>query len=222
MKDFVKLGRKIVAIGRNFSDHAKELGNAVPTTPFFFLKPTTSFVTMPGKVEVPKCCEVHHEIELGVVIGKGGRDISKSSAMNHVAGYAIGIDMTARNLQEEAKKKGLPWSTAKGFDTFTPVGSFLERSAIKDPQDVDLWLKVNGELKQKGNTRDMIFPVADLISHVSGIMRLEPGDFILTGTPKGVGPVRQGDTISAGLRIAGEDISRVVFEVVERELKIKL
>lgn len=138
----------------------KELGNTVPTKPFFFLKPTTSFVRPGFPIEVPPPCEkegIHHEVELGVIIGKTGRDISSSKAMDFVGGYVLALDMTARNLQNQAKEKGLPWTTAKGFDTFCPIGDFIEKSKIKDPSNVELWLKVNGQIRQKGSTKDMIF-----------------------------------------------------------------
>ncbi|KAK4517766.1 Structural maintenance of chromosomes protein 3 [Mucor velutinosus] len=118
---FLTTGRKIVAIGRNYSEHAKELNNAVPETPFFFLKPTSSYLENGGDIELPQGCEVHHEIELAVVIGKDGRNISAANADEYIGGYALAIDLTARDLQLAAKKKGLPWSASKGFDTFTPI-----------------------------------------------------------------------------------------------------
>ncbi|KAJ1724322.1 Acylpyruvase fahd1, mitochondrial [Coemansia erecta] len=215
-RTFAQTGRKIVAIGRNFSEHAKELGNAVPTAPFFFLKPTSSYVLSPGKIEIPQGCVVHHEVELGVVIGKTGRDISAASAADHIAGYALALDLTARNLQDEAKKKGLPWSAAKGFDTFTPVGQFIPAAKIADPHKVRLWIEVAGQIKQNGITDAMIFQIPQLIEHVSSIMTLEEGDLLLTGTPKGVGPVEPGDHVVAGLEYQGEELSRIVFDAVAR------
>ncbi|KAJ2786802.1 hypothetical protein GGI15_001213 [Coemansia interrupta] len=213
---FAQTGRKIVAIGRNLSEHAKELGNAVPTAPFFFLKPTSSYVLSPGKIEIPQGCVVHHEVELGVVIGKTGRDISAANAADHIAGYALALDLTARNLQDEAKKKGLPWSTAKGFDTFTPVGEFIPAAKIADPHKVRLWIEVAGQIKQNGTTDAMIFQIPQLIEHVSSIMTLEEGDLLLTGTPKGVGPVEPGNRVVAGLEYQGEELSRIVFDAVAR------
>ncbi|KAJ2506636.1 hypothetical protein IWW47_001490 [Coemansia sp. RSA 2052] len=210
-RTFIQTGRKIVAIGRNFSEHAKELGNAVPTAPFFFLKPTSSFVASPGKIEIPKGCVVHHEVELGVVIGKGGRDIQAADAFEHVAGYALALDLTARNLQDEAKKKGLPWSAAKGFDTFTPVGPFIPAGKIPDPHNVRLWIEVAGQIRQNGMTDAMIFQIPQLIEHVSRIMTLEEGDLLLTGTPKGVGPIEPGEQIVAGLEYQGVELSRIEF-----------
>lgn len=144
--------------------------------------------------------ELHHEVELGLVISKTCKNISSSEAMNHIAGCTVALDMTDRDKQSELKNKGLPWSVAKGFDTSCPVGDFIPLSAIaKDLQGLDIWLKVNNELKQNGNTRDMIFSIPDLVSHISSVFTLEPGDLILTGTPSGVGPVTSGDVITAGI-----------------------
>lgn len=142
---------------------------------------------------------MHHEVELGVVIGEAGRQVSESDAMKHVAGYALALDMTARDLQAAAKKSGGPWTIAKGYDTFCPISRFVTKDELKDPQDTRLWLQVNGVIKQDGNTRDMVFAIPHLISYISRIMSLEPGDLILTGTPSGVGPVKPGQTITAGL-----------------------
>ncbi|KAI9025907.1 hypothetical protein CLU79DRAFT_743684 [Phycomyces nitens] len=220
---FLSTGRKIVAIGRNFGEHAKELGNAVPKSPFFFLKPTSSYLANGGNVEIPTGCEVHHEVELAVVIGKKGRDFSASEAMSHVAGYALAIDMTARNLQNEAKKQGLPWSAAKGFDTFTPISEFIPKDSIPDTSNVDLWLKVNGEFAQQGNTKDMIFNIPTLLEYVGSIMKLEVGDVILTGTPQGVGPIKAGDVITAGMKPgkADKDVVDIRYEVVDRNGRFK-
>ena len=157
----------------------------------------------------PRVTELHHEVELGVVIGKEGRDIPKSSALSHVAGYALALDMTARNLQNEAKKKGHPWSVAKGYDTFCPVSDFIDRDQL-DWSSCTLWLKVDGQEKQRGSTSNMIFPIPDLLAFISSIFTLEPGDLILTGTPEGVGPVVPGQTITAGL----DDFLEMTFPVV--------
>ncbi|KAJ1903067.1 Acylpyruvase fahd1, mitochondrial [Coemansia sp. S100] len=215
-RSFIQTGRKIVAIGRNFSEHAKELGNAVPTAPFFFLKPTSSYVASPGKIEIPQGCVVHHEVELGVVIGKRGRDIQAADAFEYISGYALALDLTARNLQDEAKKKGLPWSAAKGFDTFTPVGPFIPANKIPDPHNVRLWIEVAGQIRQNGVTDAMIFQIPQLIEHVSSIMTLEEGDLVLTGTPKGVGPIQPGELVVAGLEYQGMELSRIEFAAVAR------
>ncbi|KAF7296487.1 FAA-hydrolase domain-containing protein [Mycena chlorophos] len=216
---FVRNGRKIVAIGRNYDLHVKELGNTRPTEPFFFLKPTTSYVLSGGKMEIPHGVLAHHEVELGVVIGKTGRDISQADAAGHIAGYALAVDMTARNVQDHVKKRGLPWSTAKGFDTFTPIGSFIPKDKIADPHKLTLTLKINGAFKQNGSTADMIFQIPRLIEHVSSIMTLEEGDLLLTGTPDGVGPVIAGDKVECALldTESGAPIEALVFEAVDRQ-----
>ncbi|KAF9917839.1 Acylpyruvase fahd1, mitochondrial [Lobosporangium transversale] len=214
--NFVKTGRKIIAIGRNYSEHAKELGNAVPTSPFFFLKPPSSYITNGQSIEIPTGCEVHHELELAVIIGKNGRDIQANEADDYISGYALALDMTARDLQEQAKKAGRPWSAAKGYDTFTPIGDFIPKEYISDHDNVDLLLQIDGVTKQQGNTRDMIFSVPTLIENVSSIMRLEEGDVILTGTPKGVGPVYPGETITCELAFGGKTLSQLRFSVIDR------
>lgn len=147
----------------------------------------------------PGCDQLHHEVELGVVIGKKGVSISESNAMDHVGGYALALDMTARDIQNKAKKLGWPWTLAKGFDTALPVSEFIPKVEIPDPENVHLWLKVDGELKQDGNTQDLIFKIPHLISYISQKMTLEVGDLILTGTPEGVSPVKPGQTIVCGL-----------------------
>lgn len=179
-------GKKLVCVGRNFADHAKELGNAVPTTPLLFLKPTSSYITM-GQgddhcIQIPRgCTNLHHEVELGVVIGKRARDISGAEADSHIAGYIVALDMTARELQEQAKKAGLPWSVAKGQDTFTPISDMIPKASLPRLDQVELWCKVNGVEKQRGSTSMMIFPVLELIAHISTLFTLEVGDVVLTG-----------------------------------------
>jgi len=174
-------------------------------------------VSSPGKIEIPKGVLAHHEIELAVVIGKGGREIRPDNALEHVAGYALAIDMTARNMQEEVKKRGLPWSAAKGFDTFTPISSFISKEKVQNPQDLNIWLKINGTTKQQGNTKDMIFPIPKLIEHVSSIMTLQENDVILTGTPSGVGPVQPGDHVTAGLSNPGQEAELATLEFSAEE-----
>lgn len=143
--------------------------------------------------------EIHHEVELGVVIGTRGSCIKESDALSYIGGYTLALDMTDRIAQGKAKKAGLPWSVAKGFDTACPVSAFIPKEKIADPQNVDLWLKVNGDVRQKANTSEMIFTIPFLISWISEHFTLEPGDLILTGTPSGVGPVKAGDRIECGL-----------------------
>ncbi|KAI0373075.1 hypothetical protein BV20DRAFT_963576 [Pilatotrama ljubarskyi] len=215
---FVSTGKKIVAIGRNYSEHAKELNNAVPKEPIIFLKPTTSYLPSGGNMEIPKGVVAHYEVELGVVVAKRGRDVPENAAEDHVAGYALAVDMTARNLQEELKTKRLPWTVAKGFDTFTPIGSYIPKEQVSDPTNLGLTLKVNGAVKQDGNTKDMIFSIPRLIHHISTIMTLEEGDLILTGTPSGVGPVVPGDKVECSLNDgSGKQLATLDFNVVRRE-----
>lgn len=145
-----------------------------------------------------------------MVIAKTCKNVSPQQAKDVIAGYTVALDMTDRDKQLELKKKGYPWSVAKGFDTSCAIGDFIPQSKLqRDIQSLDIWLKVNGEIKQNGNTRDMLFPVADLISFISEIFTLEPGDLILTGTPAGVGPVKPGDIITAGI----QDLPDIEFKV---------
>ncbi|KAF8884828.1 hypothetical protein BD779DRAFT_1612072 [Infundibulicybe gibba] len=215
---FVTHGKKIVAIGRNYAEHIKELNNTAPKEPFFFLKPTSSYLASGGKLEIPSGIVAHHEVELGLVIGKGGRDITQADADSHIAGYTLAVDMTARNLQNKVRKQGLPWSAAKGFDTFTPIGSFVPKASVGDPHDLRLSLQINNDIKQNGTTADMIFRIPRLIEHISSIMTLEEGDLILTGTPSGVGPVVAGDSVHCVLADAqGGELATLDFKAVARE-----
>lgn len=191
--------KSVFCIGRNFVAHARELNNDIPDQPMIFLKPLSS-ITFKGPIQLPpQSNNVHHEVELVAAVGKGGKNIPKDKALSHVAGYAVGIDLTARDIQREAKAKGHPWSVAKGFDTFAPLSSFIRADEIADPQDIDLSLTVNGSVRQASNTSLMIFSVADLIHFLSGIFTLQPGDLIFTGTPEGVSPLQSGDNIQANL-----------------------
>ncbi|XP_006837186.3 acylpyruvase FAHD1, mitochondrial [Amborella trichopoda] len=196
----LSLGTKIVAVGRNYAAHAKELGNAVPKEPVLFLKPTSSYLQNGGAIEVPHPLEsLDHEVELAVIVGRNARDVPQGTAMDYVGGYALALDMTAREIQSSAKAAGLPWTVAKGQDTFTPIGSVIPTSMVKDPHDLELWLKVDGETRQKGSTKDMMFKIPFLIGHISSILTLFERDVILTGTPPGVGPVKAGQQIAAGI-----------------------
>jgi 2-keto-4-pentenoate hydratase/2-oxohepta-3-ene-1,7-dioic acid hydratase in catechol pathway len=189
---------KLLCIGRNYAEHADEMESDVPDEPMVFLKPASAIIRSGGKVRLPpQSQDVHHEVELVVVIGTGGRDIAEADALDHVAAYAVGLDVTARDLQAEAKEKRHPWSVAKGFDTFAPLGPLTSAEHVDDPQDLTLRLQVNGETRQEASTRHMIFPVAELIHYCSQIFTLEPGDLLYTGTPSGVGPIEAGDELEA-------------------------
>lgn len=189
---------KLLCIGRNYARHAAEMNASVPSEPVVFLKPSTALVRPPDAVILPgQTRNVHHEVELVALIGRQGRYLAASQALDYVAGYAVGLDMTARDLQAIAKKKGRPWSVAKGFDTFAPLGSFVSAGVIEDVQNLTLRLEVNGETRQLGHTADMIFDVATLVAWCSAVFTLEPGDLLYTGTPEGVGPVASGDVLRA-------------------------
>ena len=197
---FWEWGRKIVCVGRNYKEHCAELQNPVPKEPLIFLKPTSSYVCEGSSIVIPEgCLLVHHEVELGVVISKDGSHISEEAVMSHVGGYVLALDMTARDWQDKAKKSGKPWSLAKGFDTSCPISRFISKEELKDPHDINLWLKVNNEQRQNGSTKDMIFTIPSLISYISNVMKLERGDVVLTGTPEGVGPVEDGNVVSCGI-----------------------
>ncbi|MGA0255051.1 MAG: fumarylacetoacetate hydrolase family protein [Rhodothermales bacterium] len=189
---------KLVCIGRNYAKHAAELGNAVPTSPMIFLKPASALIPSGSDIVIPPAsADVHHEVELVCLIGTAGSHIPRERALDHVAGYAVGLDMTARDIQLLAKEKGHPWSVAKGYDTFAPLGNFVPAEAVSNPQDLSIRLEINGEERQAGHTGDMIFPVDTLIAYASTIFTLMPGDLLFTGTPEGVGPVREGDRLCA-------------------------
>nr|CAD7401116.1 unnamed protein product [Timema cristinae] len=152
-----------------------------------------------GEIEVPPNSEVHEEVELGVVIGSRCKKVSEDSALQYVGGYCLALDLTDVVQIKLSRAAGLPWTWGKGFDTACPVSRLLFPEELKDPQDVQLWCRVNGDLRQDCNTADMVFPVSVLISFISHHMTLEPGDLILTGSPAGVGPIAPGDTVQAGL-----------------------
>lgn len=187
----------IYCIGRNYAKHAQELGNDIPDKPLVFLKPRSALSMHPAEMRIPDISnDVHHELELVLSIGKRAKDISTENALNVIEGFAVGIDFTARDIQSEAKKAGLPWTLAKGFDGFAPVSPFVPFRG-QHLQSLEIILNVNGTQRQKGNTKDMIFPIADLISYLSSTFTLLPGDLIFTGTPSGVAKVESGDLLEA-------------------------
>ena len=189
---------KLMCIGRNYADHAAEMERDVPDEPMVFLKPATALIRSGDTIRLPPQSQnVHHEVELVAVIGTGGRRIPEARALNHVSAYAVGLDITARDLQNEAKAQQHPWSVAKGFDTFAPLGPLASASAIDDPQALELELRRNGVVQQQASTRDMMFSVAELVHYCSQIFTLSPGDLIYTGTPSGVGPIEDGDELEA-------------------------
>lgn len=191
----------IFCIGRNYALHAKELNNPIPEAPVVFLKPTSSVVYSGESFVIPNfSSRADHEVEVVVVVGKSGKNIEVSKACEYISHIGIGIDFTARDTQSLAKSQGLPWSIAKGADTFCGLGSFqpFDSKAI-DLKNLNFSLSVNGERRQEGNTRDMLFPIESLVAYLSTIFTLSPGDLIFTGTPEGVGPLNEGDLVSAKL-----------------------
>ena len=191
---------KILCLGRNYSEHAKELGNAIPSEPVVFMKPSSSIVYDGEDIIKPAYSnDIHHEVELVVAIGEPGYHIKESEAARHILGYAIGLDMTLRDVQTKLKKEGLPWFTAKGFHTSAAVSKIIPREQIKKHDCLEITCSVNGALRQKTTTDKMIFSIEKMISYLSTIVTLDTGDLIYTGTPEGVSSVFDGDIIEAEL-----------------------
>ena len=198
-------------IGRNYAEHALELGNMVPSAPVVFLKPASSLTNDGATLNWPADIgAVHHEVEMVVAIGCGGSWIPRESALAHVAGYAVGIDLTARDLQAKAKAAGLPWTEAKGRDGFAPLSRFVSAADVADPAALALTLRVNGALRQEGCTADMLWDLPALIAYLSERFTLRPGDLVFTGTPPGVGPLMPGDRVEAEL---GPGLARLAITV---------
>ena len=202
--------RRIYCVGRNYAAHAREMGSD-PTRepPFFFCKPGDAVVPVAsgatGDHPYPaETANYHHEIELVAAIGKAGSNISATDATAHVWGYAVGLDMTRRDLQTALKDKGRPWELGKSFDRSAPIGPLHPASQIGHPASGRIWLTVNGQLKQQGDLADLIWSVPETIAHLSKYFELRPGDLIFTGTPEGVGPVVRGDVVTGGIDGIGE------------------
>ncbi|MBN2699301.1 MAG: fumarylacetoacetate hydrolase family protein [Bacteroidales bacterium] len=191
---------KIICIGRNYAEHARELNNPLPEKPVFFLKPDSALVIRNRPFFYPDfSSEIHYELEIVLRINRLGKSIPENFAPLYYSELALGIDFTARDLQSEMKKKGLPWEIAKGFDYSAPVSTFLPVGGFRDIHSLNFHLEINGKTVQKGNTADMIFSFEQIISYVSRFMTLKTGDLIYTGTPPGVGPVSIGDRLVAYL-----------------------
>lgn len=191
---------KIVCVGRNYTEHAKELGNEIPDKPVLFLKPPSSIIYSGDNIIYPDFSnEMHHEVELVLLIGK---DVSKANlkeAENAIIGYGVGLDMTLRDIQSEAKKKGHPWTISKCFDTSAVVSDFVLKENCTLTLDEEISLSINGIIKQKDQLNKMIFNPAQIVEYISSLMMLEEGDLIFTGTPKGVSKVNRGDKLKADL-----------------------
>jgi 2-keto-4-pentenoate hydratase/2-oxohepta-3-ene-1,7-dioic acid hydratase in catechol pathway len=190
---------KVVCLARNYVDHIRELGNAVPDAPVLFIKPATSIIGNGGQVVIPPTSrDCHHEVELAVLIGRTVKNVAPETAMDCVAGYGVGIDLTLRDVQAALKAKGLPWEAAKGFDTACPLSDFVPAAQVADPHALPIRFSIDGVVKQDATTALMMRKLPEIISFASRLFTLEAGDVILTGTPAGVGPV------ASGQRLVGE------------------
>ncbi|MGN6180492.1 MAG: fumarylacetoacetate hydrolase family protein [Mucilaginibacter sp.] len=191
---------KIIAIGRNYAEHAKELNNPVPTTPVIFMKPDTAILKDNKPFYHPDFSQdIHHEIEVVLKVCKEGKHISEKFAANYYDEIGLGIDFTARDIQSRHKEKGLPWELAKGFDGSAPISNFIPKAELGDLYNLNLRLDINGETRQDGNTKDLLFSFERLIAFVSQYITLKKGDLIFTGTPPGVGRVIVGDHLEGYL-----------------------
>jgi 2-keto-4-pentenoate hydratase/2-oxohepta-3-ene-1,7-dioic acid hydratase in catechol pathway len=201
---------KIFAIGRNYAEHIKELNNERPDEPVIFTKPETAILKNNAPFYYPDFSkDIHHEVEILLKIDKEGKNIEEKFAHKYYREIGIGIDFTARDLQQKAKEKGLPWDIAKGFNGSAPMSEFIPLSEISDLNNLNFSLRVNGELKQQGNTGLMLFNFNYIVSYLSRFFTLKKGDIIFTGTPKGVGPVKIGDRLDCFI----EDKQMLSFEV---------
>ena len=192
---------RVYCVGRNYAKHAREMGmDPDREPPFFFSKPADAVVANGTPVPYPpRTSNLHHELELVVAIGKGGSDIPLDSALAHVYGYAVGLDLTRRDQQFAARDQGRPWDVAKGFDHSAPVSAIRPAAEMGHLEQGAIWLEVNGETRQRANLSEMIWNVAEIVAELSTYFELRPGDLIFTGTPEGVGPLRRGDSLVGGI-----------------------
>jgi fumarylpyruvate hydrolase len=203
--------RRVYCVGRNYAEHAIEMGHDPNREPPFFFQKNPDNVVLDGKFPYPpKTSDVHHEIELVVALGKGGADIPVEKALEHVFGYAVGLDMTRRDLQGEAKKMGRPWEVGKAVEASAPCGPIVPAAKIGHPAKGTVWLDVNGQRRQTGDLSQLIWNIPETIAYLSGLFTLAPGDLIMTGTPAGVGAVKRGDVMKGGVEGVGEIEVRVV------------
>jgi fumarylpyruvate hydrolase len=202
---------RVYCVGRNYAEHAIEMGHDPSKEPPFFFQKNPDNVVTDGAFPYPsKSSDVHHEIEMVVALSKGGSNIPVESALDHVFGYGVGLDMTRRDLQGEAKKLGRPWEVGKAFEASAPCGPLVPASEIGHPTEGEVSLKVNGEVRQTGNLNQLIWKVPEMISYLSGLFTLQPGDIIMTGTPAGVGAVVRGDVLEGYVEGVGKIEIRVV------------
>jgi len=198
--------RRIYCVGRNYAEHAREMGHDPDREPpFFFCKPADAVVANDSQIPYPMVTDnLHHEIEQVVAIGKAGVNIPAAQALDHVYGYAVGIDLTRRDLQGVAKKMARPWDSGKAFDNAAPCSAIRPASEIGHPASGRVWLAINGDLRQEGDLNQLIWSVPEIIEYLSGLWELQPGDLIMTGTPAGVGAIERGDHITGGVEGIGE------------------
>ncbi|HEV8549827.1 MAG TPA: fumarylacetoacetate hydrolase family protein [Polyangiaceae bacterium] len=198
--------RRIYCVGRNYADHAREMGsNPDREPPFFFAKPPDAVVATGATIPYPTATRnFHHEIELVIAIGREGANVERGAALELVYGYAVGLDMTRRDLQFAARDSGRPWEAGKAFDSSAPITPIRRAAEIGHPVSGSIWLKVNDETRQSADIADLIWPVPDVIVHLSKLFALKPGDLVYTGTPAGVGPVTPGDRLTGGITGIGE------------------
>ena len=204
--------RRIFCVGRNYAEHVREMGgNPEREAPFFFTKPADAVVTGGADMPYPPATQnLHHEMELVVAIGAGGADIAVPNALKHVFGYAAGLDMTRRDLQNEAKATRRPWDMSKGFDHSAPIGEILPAARLADPTTGKIELKVNGAVRQTSDLSQMIWSVAETVAYLSTLVHLAPGDLIFTGTPEGVAAVTRGDVLEGSVAGVGTVGVRIV------------
>jgi fumarylpyruvate hydrolase len=198
--------RRVFCVGRNYAAHAREMGGDPDREPpFFFTKPADALVTGGADAPYPTAtANLHHEMELVVAIGKGGAEIPAANALDHVFGYAAGLDLTRRDLQDEAKAARRPWDMSKGFDASAPIGAIAPAAGIGHPAHGRIALRVNGDLRQEGDLADQIWPVPEIIAAISRFVKLAPGDLIFTGTPDGVGKLKKGDVAEGEIEGVGK------------------
>ncbi len=206
---------RIYCVGRNYEEHAKEMGFTGREPPFFFMKPADSVLVVntgeTGDMPYPSLTKnLHHEIELVVAIGKGGKNILAANALSHIYGYAVGLDMTRRDLQNDMKKQGRPWCIGKGFDHSAPIGPITPAALAGDVAHAEIYVQVNGQDRQRSTVSQLIWNIAETIEHLSAAWELQPGDLIYTGTPEGVGAVVAGDTLVGAVAGLGELKVRMV------------
>ena len=197
---------RIYCVGRNYAEHAREMGHDPDREPpFFFMKAANSIVPSGSTIGYPVGTkDVHHEIEMVVAIARGGKNIPVEKALDHVFGYGVGLDMTRRDIQGEAKKMGRPWEMGKSFDESAPVSALVPAAKIGHPAKGAIWLKVNGQVKQQGDLAMQIWTVPEQINYLSNLITLQPGDLIFSGTPAGVGPVKAGDKLEGHVDGVGD------------------